>query len=125
MHLLGPLHFQKNLPVKAGLPEAHDVSRLRPHPPRPDQSLPLNCQGRLAAHIVGYAENAFQLIDNAGENLLQQLIQQVYPASGHEVDGLDGAQSNHPLVAAAVADHADGLHRQEDAKRLAHLVAAS
>ncbi len=41
---------------------------------------------------------------------------------GHEVDGLDGAQRNDPVVLAAITHDADGAHRQEDGERLADLV---
>lgn len=85
-------------------------------------SLPLDGGRRLAAHVVGHAGDAGDLVDDAVGDLLQQLVGQVRPAGGHEVDGLHGAQRDHPLVAAAVADHAHGLHRQEDGEGLAGLV---
>ncbi|MNS70317.1 hypothetical protein D3C72_1036590 [compost metagenome] len=44
------------------------------------------------------------------------------PVGGHEVDGLDGAQRNDPVIFAAIAHDADGAHRQEDGERLADLV---
>ena len=44
------------------------------------------------------------------------------PPCGHEVDGFHGAQGDDPFVAEAVADYADGLHRQEHGEGLAGLV---
>ena len=44
------------------------------------------------------------------------------PAGRHEVDGLDRAQGNHPGIAARVAHHAHGLHRQEHGEGLTGLV---
>ncbi len=85
-------------------------------------SLPLDRRGRLAADVIGHAGDATDLVDDAVRNLLQQLVRQVGPAGGHEVDGLDGAKGDDPLVTAAVADHADRFHRQEDGKGLAGLV---
>ncbi len=44
------------------------------------------------------------------------------PVRGHEVDGFDGAQRDHMLIAPRVTLNADGFYRQEDRKRLADLV---
>ena len=44
------------------------------------------------------------------------------PAGSQEIDGFHRAQGDDPGVAAAVADHADGLHRLEDDEGLADLV---
>src|SRR5690606_1175108 len=88
----------------------------------PPASLPLDGCRRLARHVVGDAGDALDLVDDAVGDLLQQLVGQVRPAGGHEVDGFHGAQGDDPGVAAAVADHADRLDRLEDHEGLADLV---
>src|SRR5690606_34985650 len=75
--------------------------------------LPLDGRGRLAAHIINNTRNTTYLIDNPVGNASQEVIRQVRPVGGHEVDGLHRAQRDHPLVGAGIADHAHRLHRQE------------
>ena len=41
---------------------------------------------------------------------------------GHKVDGFHCTQGNDPVVFTAIAHYADGAHRQEHGKRLAHFV---
>jgi hypothetical protein len=54
--------------------------------------------------------------------LPQQAVGQLGPVRGHEVLGLHGAQRHHVFVGAAIAHHADALHRQEHGEGLAGLV---
>src|SRR5690606_7758659 len=61
-------------------------------------------------------------IDDSVGNQLQELVRQVRPAGGHEVDGFYRAQGNDPFIAAGIADHTDRLDRQEHGKGLAGLV---
>ena len=51
-----------------------------------------------------------------------EVVREFGPAGGHEVRGDHGPQRDHVRVAAGVANHADGLHRQEDGERLGHAV---
>ena len=81
----------------AGPPQRGEIVR---------RSLALDRGGRLAADIIGHLRYAADLVDDPVGDLLQQLIRQVRPASGHEVDSLHGARRDHPLVAANVTDHA-------------------
>ena len=53
---------------------------------------------------------------------IEELVRQPRPARRHEVDGLDRAQRDHVVVAAAVAHDADRAHRQEHGEGLADLV---
>ena len=80
--------------------------------------LPLDRRRRLAGDVVDHSTDAFDLVDDAARADIEQLVGQVRPARGHEIHGLDGAQRDHGLVAAAVAGDADGLHRQEHGESL-------
>src|SRR5574344_1416679 len=67
-------------------------------------SLPLDGRWWLARHVVGDTGDAFDFIDDAVGYLLQELVGQVRPACGHEVDGFHGTQGDDPGVATAVSD---------------------
>ena len=71
------------------------------------RSFPLDRRRRLARHVVGDARDAFDFVDDAVGDLFQQLVRQMRPASGHEIDGFHGTQRDDPGVTATVADHAD------------------
>ena len=85
-------------------------------------SLPLDRRGWFAGDVVGDAGDAGDFVDDAAGDEVEEVVGQVRPAGGHEVDGFHGPQGNNVVVAASVAHDADRLDRQEDGKGLAGLV---
>src|SRR3546814_944503 len=79
--------------------------------------LPLDRRRRLAADVVDHARYAADLVDDAIGDAAEEVVRQVCPVCGHEIDGFHRAQRDHPLVGACVADHADRLHRQAHRER--------
>src|SRR5690554_1391437 len=91
--------------------------------PLPDAgSFPLDGGRRLAGNIVGDPGDTADFIDDPVGHLLQELVGQMRPASGHEVDGFHCTQGDHPFVATGIANHAHRLDRQEHGKGLTGLV---
>ena len=54
--------------------------------------------------------------------MVEEMIRQVGPARGHEIDRLDRAQADDVIVTAAVTGNPDRLDRQKHDERLRHLV---
>lgn len=68
---------------------------------------PLDRRRRLTGNIVGDARDARHLVDDAAGDDLEKLVWQARPARGHEIHGLDCAQRDHIVIAAAVTHHGD------------------
>src|SRR5690606_24445821 len=81
-------------------------------------SLPLDRCRWFSADVIDNTRNPFQLIDNPIGNPSEEVVGQMRPMRRHEVDRLDGAQRDDPLVGTRIADHADGFDRQEDGEGL-------
>ena len=73
-------------------------------------------------HVIRHPTDPRNLINDPAGELLQELVGQMRPAGGHEVDGLHGAQGDDVFVAAGVADDTDGFDRQEDGEGQAGFV---
>src|SRR5699024_6362451 len=85
-------------------------------------SLPLNRRRWLAGDIVGHPGDTTYFVDDPVGYQFQEVVGQMRPARGHEVDGFHCTQGNDPFVAAGIADHTDRLDRQEYGEGLAGLV---
>src|SRR3546814_4086528 len=53
------------------------------------RSLPLDRRRRLAADVVDHARDAADLVDDAVGDAAEEVVRQVRPVRGHEIDGLD------------------------------------
>jgi glycosyltransferase involved in cell wall biosynthesis len=87
-----------------------------PAPPKrrsqaPAISLPLDGRWRFGADVVGDPIDATHLVDDAAADLLEQCIGQLGPVGGHEIAGLNRAQSHYVVVGATIAHHAHALDR--------------
>src|SRR5262249_40560943 len=89
---------------------------------RISSSFPLDRRGRLAADVINNTRYAAQLVDYPVRYLADEFVRQVRPVRRHEVDRLDRAQRDHPLVRTRIADDADRFHRQEHGERLTDVV---
>src|SRR5689334_7597802 len=85
-------------------------------------SLPLDGRRRLPRDVVHHARDALHFIHDAPRAYVEEVIRQPRPVRGHEVDGLDGAQAHHVVVAAPITHHTHASHRQEHRERLRSLV---
>src|SRR5207249_2456719 len=81
-------------------------------------SLPLDCSRRLAGDVKTNAVDAFDLVDNAIGDLLQQVVRQFDPISGHAVLRFDGPNGDRVFIGAHIAHNADAAHGQEDGEAL-------
>src|SRR5574337_554928 len=96
-------HKQKKARNYAGLAAFHAIRCLAV----PDaESFPLDGGRRLSADVVYDPRNAAQLVDDAVGHLAEEIVRQMCPVRGHEIDGFDRAQRDHPFVGARFADHA-------------------
>src|SRR5450631_3093024 len=85
-------------------------------------SLPLDRPRRLTRDVIHHAVDTLDLVDDAGRGLAQKLHLERIKIRGHAVGRGHRAQADDVFVGAAVAHHADGLHRQQHGKRLPDLV---
>ena len=99
---------------------AHDETTN--DPVKTPDLLPLNRPRRLARHVIHHPVDALHLVDDARRGLAQKLHVELIEVRGHAVGRGHRAQAHHEVVGAAVAHHADRLHRQQHGKGLPDLV---
>src|SRR6476659_7028295 len=66
------------------------------------RSLPLDRRRRLAGDVVDDAVDPGDLVDDAVGDAAEELVGERAPVGGHEVVGVDGAESDDALVGAVV-----------------------
>src|SRR5689334_19478723 len=119
-----PLPWSRNYKAARSnaTPARNGAGRPVPRSAPAHPSLPLDRGGRLSGDVVDDARDALHLVHDPARADVEEVVGQPRPVRGHEVDGLDGAQADDVVVAAAITHHANRTHRQEHRERLRRLV---